>query len=250
VVPHGAVHPARGVDPGRYRHLASRGMRFVLALATGLTAWSFVANLALGDTLYVPRNLGLTALLLLLARRAGIGPDDLGLARRHLGGGLRWGSAAAAAVAAVLAIGASNADAIGPLAVLLDDDRADLPAASLAFVALVRVPLGTAVFEEVAFRGLLLAACRRVWGTTSAVAVSSLVFGLWHIAPTAVTLGINDVDPLAPAGLAAIAGSVVVTTVAGVGFSLLRLRSRSLLAPVLAHWATNSFGLLAATATR
>jgi membrane protease YdiL (CAAX protease family) len=39
---------------------------------------------------------------------------------------------------------------------------------------------------------------------------------------------------------------VVVTTVAGIVFALLRVWSRSIVAPVLAHWATNSLAYAAA----
>jgi membrane protease YdiL (CAAX protease family) len=38
--------------------------------------------------------------------------------------------------------------------------------------------------------------------------------------------------------------------VAGVGFAALTLVSGSLLAPFLAHWAVNAFGLLAAATTQ
>jgi membrane protease YdiL (CAAX protease family) len=39
---------------------------------------------------------------------------------------------------------------------------------------------------------------------------------------------------------------VVVTAVAGVIFAVLRVWSRSVVAPMLAHWATNSLGYAAA----
>jgi uncharacterized protein len=225
-------------------------MRHVIPLSAGLVAWSFLANLGLGDLLYVPRNLALAAGLLLLARRWGLTAEELGLARRHLGSGTRWGGATVGVVALVIAAGVALADVLGPVATLLADERAALSGTALAWAALVRIPLGTAVFEEVAFRGVLRAACRRVWSPVAATAWSSVTFGLWHVAPTVVALRLNDVAPGSPAGLGAIAGAVVTTTIAGVLFDQLRARSGSLLAPILAHWATNSLGLLAATATR
>jgi uncharacterized protein len=225
-------------------------MRHVIPLSAGLVAWSFLANLGLGDLLYVPRNLALAAGLLLLARRWGLTAEELGLARRHLGPGTRWGGATVGVVALVIAAGVALADVLGPVATLLADERAALSGTALAWAALVRIPLGTAVFEEVAFRGVLRAACRRVWSPVAATAWSSVTFGLWHVAPTVVALRLNDVAPGSPAGLGAIAGAVVTTTIAGVLFDQLRARSGSLLAPILAHWATNSLGLLAATATR
>ncbi|WP_083442231.1 CPBP family intramembrane glutamic endopeptidase [Nitriliruptor alkaliphilus] len=225
-------------------------MRLVLALSGGLVAWSFLANYGAGDTLYVTRNLVATAGLVLLARRVGLDRAALGLSRRHLGRGARWGGSSAAVIAVAVASGIALADVLDPVGRLLADDRAALGAGGLAFALLVRIPLGTAVCEEVAFRGVLTAACRRVLPGPVAVGWSSLVFGLWHIAPTAIALRINDVDPTSPEGVATVAGAVAVTTVAGVLFDLLRSRSRSLLAPVLAHWAVNAFSLAAAAATR
>jgi membrane protease YdiL (CAAX protease family) len=42
-----------------------------------------------------------------------------------------------------------------------------------------------------------------------------------------------------------VVGTVLLTTVAGAVFCWLRVRSGSLLAPVLLHWALNGLGLLA-----
>jgi uncharacterized protein len=218
--------------------------------AWGLAAlcWSLVANLVLGDVAYVPRNLAFTALLLLVARRLALSPEELGTTRSGVRRGLRWGAGAVGIIGAVLVAAALLAEAVPPIGVLLDDERAELEGGALAYAVLVRIPLGTVVFEEVLFRGVLLALFLRRTGRTAAVVGCSVVFGVWHVAPTIVALQLNDVPPGSAAGLAAIAGAVVVTTVAGVLFSWLRLRSSSLVAPMLAHWATNALGLLAAVA--
>jgi uncharacterized protein len=225
-------------------------VRTVLVLSGSLVAWSALANLGLGDQLYAPRNLLLTGGLLLVARRGGLTAEELGLARRDLGAGLRWGAGSAGVVAVVVGAGVVLADVIGPVATLLADDRAALTGTALAGAVLVRIPLGTAVFEEVAFRGVLRAVARRRWSSVPATLWTSAVFGLWHVAPTIVALRINDVEPTSVAGIGTIAGAVVTTTVAGVVFDQLRARSGSLVAPILAHWATNALGLLAAAASR
>jgi uncharacterized protein len=243
----GVGHRARA-EPGDLATV--HPMRSVLALSGGLLAWSVVANLGLGETLYVARNLAATAGLLWVAHRIGLGRAELGLQRRALGRGLRWGGVSAVVVAVALGAGVALADVIGPVGALLADERAALGAGALTWAVLVRIPIGTAVFEEVAFRGVLGGACRQVLTPLAATCWSSAVFGLWHVAPTIVALRINDVPPASPAGVGAIAGAVAVTTVAGLLFEALRMRSGSLVAPVLAHWATNAFGLLAAAATR
>lgn len=223
---------------------------FALALLSGLLlVWSAVADLLVGETLYTSRNLLLTALLIIgwwryRASSWSRVADEIGLARPSRG--LRWGAAAFAVVGVALTVGVLLADRVPPIATLLADERAARFADDLLFVALVRIPLGTAVFEEVAFRGVLLAAGLRVLSTWRAVTVSSVVFGLWHIPPTIVALWINEVSATSVEGSLTIAGSVVVTTIAGYGFAWLRVASGSLLAPILAHCATNSLALLAA----
>lgn len=225
-------------------------MRFVLVLSAGLLSWSGLANLRLGEAGYVPRNLVATGGLLVLARRAGLDEAALGLERTELGRGLRWGSTSAAVIAVIVASGAAVADAVAPVAALLDDDRAALPPREVAAAALVRIPLGTALFEEVAFRAVLAAACRRAMTPPRATIWSNLVFGLWHVAPTIVTLRINRADPWSRTGVATVAMAVAATTAGGALLDALRTRSGSLAAPVLAHWAVNASGLVAAAARR
>jgi uncharacterized protein len=219
---------------------------FAIGLALALAAWSLVANLVVGDSLYVVRNLVLAGGLVLLATHRGLTRRDLGLERGLILRGGLWGGAAVVLVAGVVGLGVLLADEIETVGVLLGDQRAQLPIGEALFNALVRIPLGTALFEEVAFRGVLLAALLRRYGTVPAVVWSSVVFGLWHIAPTMIALQANGVDPASAAGVLAIAATVALTTVAGVVFAVLRLGSGSLLAPFLAHWATNAIGLMAA----
>ena len=97
------------------------------------------------------------------------------------------------------------------------------------------------MFEEVLFRTVLLGALLTRWSTRTALAASSVLFGLWHVVPAWET---TSGSVVATAG--AIVGTVVVTTVAGLLFGGLRLRSRSVVAPILAHIGTNSFAYVAA----
>lgn len=220
----------------------------LMTLSIALLLWSVIANLAIGDMLYTVRNLALTVLLLVGWTRVpdhGVGLADLGLDRTSLAAGTRWGIGAGLVVAVVVVTGVLLADRIEVIATLLADERA--ADGSLLRATLLRIPVGTAVFEEVAFRGVLLALAVRVQPSGRAVGASSVVFGLWHVAPTSVTLEINQVAVASLAGAGTIVGAVLVTTVAGAGFSWLRLRSGSLVAPILAHWATNALGLLAAS---
>jgi membrane protease YdiL (CAAX protease family) len=114
----------------------------------------------------------------------------------------------------------------------------------------VTVPLGTVVFEEVAFRGVLWGLIAQARGPGWATAVSSVLFGLWHVLPALQLARTNAaLQAAAPGGrriLVAVLGTVAFTTLAGVVFAELRRGTGSLLAPVGLHWATNGLGVLAA----
>ncbi len=166
--------------------------------------------------------------------------DELGLARRRLGRGLAYGALAAGLVAAVLLA----ASTLSAFADFFDDDRAEVSGAELLFELTVAIPFGTVLLEELAFRGSLLALLRRRTSTLTAVAVSSVLFGLWHIAPAITSSGNNAGLESSGIGLAAsVAGTVLLTSAAGVALCWLRLRSDSLVAPVLAHLAINGISL-------
>jgi membrane protease YdiL (CAAX protease family) len=222
--------------------------RFALGLSVALLAWNNLVHLLPGAaTAYVPLNLAATGAVVGAARRCGLTAEDLGLQRDRVRAGVRLGGAVAAVVAVALAV----AVAVPSLHPLLDDARVRrLGAGEVAYHALIRVPLGTVVLEEVAFRGALFGALARGGRAGSAAVVSSVVFGLWHVRPTLGLLDANDVAPGAAARAGAVAGAVVATAVGGLLFCVLRMRSGSTVAPIVAHTATNSLGILAAAVTR
>jgi len=203
-----------------------------------LAAYNVVAALVRPEVLYVPANLTMAVVLVALSWRGGITGGELGLDPRYLRRGLVIGLAAAAVVAAVLAVAA-----VGPgRGALQSDEVAAMSGAEVAYRALLAIPAGTVIFEELAFRGVLLALMLRHWSVRCAVLVNSVLFGLWHIDPA-----LGDATGEGPAAAVGIViGTVVATTVGGVVFAWLRLRGASLLSPMLAHWATNACALAAA----
>ncbi len=221
---------------------------FTGALVLGLAVWNnvVVTRLPGHPAAYVTANVTAAGLLLLTARTVGLSWDDLGLARRRLPAGARWGGTCFALIAAGY-LAALAVPAVRPL--LADARAAGLDGADVAWRVLVRIPLGTVLWEEVAFRGVLFAALARLLSLRAAVTVSAAVFGVWHVRPTLSALRVNDLaeGPLLT-GLGVLLGCLV-TTLAGVVLTWLRLRSGSLLAPALLHLATNSLGTLAAAAT-
>jgi membrane protease YdiL (CAAX protease family) len=177
-----------------------------------------------------------------VAAAGGLTADDLGLGRDRLGAGLRCGSAAAAPVVAAFGV-AALIPATRPL---LDDQRiAGLDRRQLAYQVLLRIPVGTVAWEEIAFRGVLHAALRRVLAEPAATAAGCAVFGLWHIRPTAEALAVNRLAAGRGARITAVTAVAAGTAGAGAVLSLLRERSGSLAAPVLLHLAANCAGPLA-----
>jgi membrane protease YdiL (CAAX protease family) len=87
---------------------------------------------------------------------------------------------------------------------------------SLAYQVAVRIPVGTVLWEETAFRGVLQAALRRVMSERAAIVVTSGVFGIWHIRPTSEALRINGLADDRAQPTAGIAAAVAVTTAGGV----------------------------------
>jgi CAAX protease family protein len=162
-----------------------------VAIAVGVLAVrSAVGESLVPPVLYVPVNLATAALLALVSWSAGLSASELGLSRAAAPRGVVVGVAVAVIVVAGIAVGA----ALPATRPLFEDQRiADVHrAVELAYQALARIPLGTALVEEFAFRGALLGLLARVGPMRTAVAVSSLLFGLWHIRPTLGALAAND----------------------------------------------------------
>jgi membrane protease YdiL (CAAX protease family) len=191
---------------------------------------------------------GCAAVAALAAGAAGgLSAGDLGLGRDRLGAGVRCGSAVGVPVVAAYGVAALT-PAIRPL---LDDQRvAGLDGRQLAYQVLLRIPVGTVAWEEIAFRGVLQASLGRVLDEPWATAVGASVFGLWHIRPTAGALAVNGLAPGRRARILAVTGVVAGMTGVGVLLSMLRERSGSLAAPVLLHVAANCTGPLASALAR
>ena len=193
-----------------------------------LVVHNLVTNLWFIDRGYVPVNLATAGLLVWL-----VGPEGLGL---HVG----WVPLAVGGAGAVVVLGLVGLIAWVPATrpLLADQRMAGVDARGTAWRAVVRIPRGTVVLEEVAFRGVL--------PSLMPAAVAAVLFGLWHIVPTARTLDVNGVARSWSARVAVLGGAVVVTTVVGLVFWELREATGSLVAPALVHGAANSGATIAA----
>ncbi|MUM15795.1 abortive phage infection protein [Mycobacterium sp. CBMA 623] len=154
----------------------------------------------------------------------------LGLRSPHLGAGLRLGGIVASAVAVV--VGASPA--LKPVRTSMRERDVHLhPAAWLG----LHIPVGTVWSEELAFRGVLQPLATQAFGKLPGGVLQAVVFGLAHIRSARVA---GDSVP----------ATVLVTGLSGWLLGLLRERSGSVVAPMLAHLALNETGAVAALAVQ
>jgi membrane protease YdiL (CAAX protease family) len=228
----------------------NRGANADVAASIVTLTYSAVLNELLPDSVHVPANLAAAAAVLTLARHAGASTADLGLES----GALRSGARAGFAVAAPVVVGIAVAAYTPSTAQHFDDARVrGHSRRRSAYETVFRIPFGTALGEELLFRSALLALFMRRYSTAGAVAASSALFGLWHVLPALHSVGDNSSDgtiELSRGTVGRVAGTVVVTSAAGVGLALLRLRSRSILAPAIVHAAVNSSAFVAARFSR
>jgi membrane protease YdiL (CAAX protease family) len=216
-----------------------------LAAAVLVLVLTNLLNNRLARSYYVATSLVGTAVLLVLFWLTGLPWAVAGLGRDTLGRGIRWGLVAVALAAGVYAVAA-----LVPVtrAAFLDRrvERAGIRQA--AYEVVVRIPLGTVVLEEVAFRGVLLGLARPSFGTGGAVVLSCLLFGLWHVLPSSELPRLNPVAGAVFATRPAwvVPAAVVATALAGAILCELVRRSESLVPAMALHWATNALGYLTA----
>lgn len=108
-----------------------------------------------------------------------------------------------------------------------------IPSEDVSFVVMALVffviAVGTPIAEEMFFRGLVMGAIRKRWGTVVATIASSLVFGFAHVQP----------------GLTAWAFVGAVTATYGVVFALMRVFTKGrIAASIIAHMAVNATGVI------
>lgn len=221
----------------------------MLAVVIAVLALSNVmSNRILPTWAYVPWNVSVAVLLLVLARAGGAGLEAVGLGVRHWHRPVAVGLALAGLTALLFALAMvlpATREAF------IDRRVQEWGVGGMLYNTLVRIPLGTVLLEEVAFRGVLPAlmgaspAVRWRWGP---VLGASTLFGLWHILPS---LGMNTgnaavADALGGSQLVTTALAVVSMIAAGIAMCALVRLGKGIKTTILLHWATNSLGFLVA----
>ena len=209
---------------------------------------NIISNLVLDDAWHIPFQLGILAVVVLIARRAGTTWSSIGMRRDRIRRGLTVGGAVIGVITVGFVIAIIAAGFFPQLRPMFENETVlDNSVGWVLFQAFIRIPIATAFYEEVLFRGVIFGMFARRYSPLAAAAFASLLFGLWHIAPTLA----GPENPLMdPEGVLQLAGAVVgivgSTMFAGLIFLWVRLYANSVYAPVLAHIGTNSIGMLAA----
>lgn len=218
-------------------------------LAAEVLYIGLIAGYSLYITHHIPRKFySLSNLVVSLACIAyglfvGLNFSDMGLAIHHVMQGIIVGLVVSLPIILIILLGA-RVRWLQPVIGTAKKQSSRQIAYELGF----RLPFGTALSEEVIFRGVLLGLLLQHHSQPVAVLVASLLFGLWHIIPTIETIRTHSVLSAALTKhthrhILSVVGTVCLTTIAGVAFSCLRFVSGSIVAPWLLHCAINGSGL-------
>lgn len=200
-----------------------------------LSMWFFTIPVGVGIILAVGKAMGHTW-------------ADIGLSRRTVKKGLKYGGIAAGIVLLAVIAGVLLPHT---REFFLDESYSSARTALLA--AFVLIPIQTVLPEELAFRGILHSSLQKLGGLRAVLIGGSLLFGLWHVASSLnLTAGNAGLTSMLGSGTLAqwvgVGLAVIATSFAGAAFTWLRHRTNSVLAPIGLHWAFNAFGALAAAA--
>ncbi len=224
--------------------MSKRTKRLPAKVSVAAIALTAAANIAANRLLppgaAIPANLGTAGLLTWFARREGATWSDMGMEPSKIPNGIKWGLKASLPIVAVVAAGVAIPATRHFFA---DEQIVGASTGDVLFEVLIKIPIGTALAEEILFRGALLGIFERRRSRRIADALSGVMYGLWHVLPTISQLDTNPAgnvvgnSTVAKAGV--VGGIVLLTAVAGYGFAWLRDRSESVAAPVIAHTALN-----------
>jgi len=220
------------------------GLRTALGGAVAVLVVANLLNNWFAPTAYVATAVIACVLLLGLLRLAKGTWADAGLGQDTLRRGVAWGLALSVG-AAVVVLACVLAP---PTRHLFLDPRVEgAGPEAIAFAALVRVPVGTVLLEEIGFRGVVYGLAARIRGFTWATGISSGLFGLWHLLPAISVVADHPAASGAgsPIG-AAVAVAMLATSLVGVGLCELRRRSGSLIPCIALHWTVNALAYVAA----
>jgi membrane protease YdiL (CAAX protease family) len=195
--------------------------------------------------LYVWMNLGVLLLIWILSKHyLDLTPRDIGWTRHNIGKSVLYGLGVSALVVLPFVILLWLLPVLG---FSVKTPRLETVAQDIFWWRiLIRIPIGTAFFEEMLFRGIFYGYLMKKKSQVRTIFITSLFFGFWHIMP-AIRVVSRDLQTTAPfpfvgLWLLLILGSIV----GGILFAWIRYRTKNIAGCVLAHALINVLSLLGA----
>lgn len=211
-----------------------------LRMVAVLAGSNIVLNRGLRRGAELPGGLAAAGLMVLMALQSGAEKKDLGFAPDALPAGVRLGIRIGAPIGTALALGAFSKR----LGRFYQEERmASSGLIEGIYEFGLRIPIATAAAEEIMFRGSLEAVLQRKRSPGQAAVLASVLFGTWHILPTLHRVAPSDERQRGARGNGpGVVASVAATFLAGLGFSLLRRQTGSIITPIIVHASLNSGG--------
>lgn len=193
--------------------------------------------------IYVWMNLAVLVLVWIWARKnLHLRLTDIGLTRNDLGRSMLYGLGLTALVIIPAFTIRSLLPSLGLTSTFVRLEG--FSRAELWWRVLVRIPLGTGVFEEILFRGIFYGHLVRHHSPRRAVLISSLFFAFWHIMPALkvvlIDFKVRSLPLLIGLWLVGLAGAFV----AGVIFAWIRNRTGNIAGCLTAHILINDLFLI------
>ncbi len=226
----------------KMRLLSQPGFWFLVFVALFNNLIDFLP-FGIHDTIYLWLNLSLLFVTWWWSKKyLRLSNEDIGFCRKNLGKslllGLGLGCCIVVSFALILWIRAYIGLSIkGPL----------LPVntlQNLLWRSIFRIPLGTALFEEMLFRGFTFGYIRKRFGGLKTILITSLLFALWHIVPAFKTVRGNfEVGNFLLGGALWIV-FLIGAFISGLAFGWVRYKGKHIAGCILAHAFINSFSLV------
>ena len=218
-----------------------------VAAVTTIAGTNLLLNRTASRSAAIAIGLAAAAGMLALASARGASTAQMGLSSDKALRGAARGALLGVPVAAAMLLGAR----IPTTRRFFRDER--IVSANLkdaAYELLVRMPLVTAVGEELMFRAAFEGLLSRRHSATSAALLSAVAFALWHVLPTLDRVhsnpGVAETHQGSMARQALVVAAVLgATGIASLGLSLVQRRTGSVVAPIILHYAINASGFAA-----
>jgi len=166
----------------------------------------------------------------------GLSCSDIGLGAVFSNNGVIYGIIVGLVVAAILFVGINLLRINIPFFSSYEADANNI--GDLFYRLLLKIPFGTVLLEEFAFRGLLISLLFSYGlGSNQCVLISSAIFGLWHIGFILRT--VPRVQLFKVKGIITAFGILVIGFIGSLIFGFLRIKTDNLLSPILVHWIIN-----------